>query len=289
VVKAGYNVTFIHADVGPGEAKPMVQFAHENGFVYVTPDLSPDTSQDVEHTIRLMVAMLEQKTPLAGEVFVIDTLKKVADMNSKGSLKQMLTLFRKLTGLGATVVLLCHTNKYKTPDGKLVHEGVGDLRADVDELIYFEPWQAPDGVLQVSTIVDKKRAILNPMTFDISPSLKVTLNQEYVDTVAANEADNHWEKDRLLVTCIRKAMTAGNHVQSHIVDWIKDHWKLDNPDVACPGQNRVIAVLKRYKRGSKRQWECREGVEYNANEYILLDVVKPIKPVDLENTDVTYG
>ena len=52
---------------------------------------------------------------LTGHVWFFDTLKKMANVIHKDSLKHVLGLMRKLSGRGMTCVLLAHTNKYKTP------------------------------------------------------------------------------------------------------------------------------------------------------------------------------
>ena len=42
-------------------------------------------------------------------------------------------------------------------NGKPIYEGTGDLRSDVDELIYFIPEKHEDGSMTVSTDPDKTR------------------------------------------------------------------------------------------------------------------------------------
>ena len=70
---------------------------------------------------------------LGNIVLIVDTLKKFVELMSKGGARLFFSLMRALTQRGATVILLGHTNKHRGPDGKLVFEGVGDVRADVDE------------------------------------------------------------------------------------------------------------------------------------------------------------
>ena len=35
---------------------------------------------------------------------------------------------------GGTIILLGHCNKHRSLDGRLIYEGVGDLKADVDNM-----------------------------------------------------------------------------------------------------------------------------------------------------------
>ena len=73
---------------------------------------------------------------LDGWVIIFDTLKKCGDLMSKKGTADLMQFFRNLSGLGATVVLLAHTNKHKQ-DGKFVFEGVGDIRNDCDDMVFL--------------------------------------------------------------------------------------------------------------------------------------------------------
>ncbi len=263
----GYNVRFIHADVGPGEAKHMIAQAKEAGFRYIPPDLNPDGSKDTGFVMELFQKMIAQRTDLTGCVFVIDTVKKFADMMNKGSVKGLLTVCRKLTALGATIVLLCHTNKHKDADGNFVFEGPGDMRADVDELIYLIPEKQADGSTLVSTDPSKVRACIEPITYEISRDRQVTMKEQYIDTAAAMEEKAALDKDKELITAILKALEAKKIKQTEIIEYVRELFATAGD--TRPGEKRIIRVLKQYTRGTCRQWYRQSGFEKNAIFYSL--------------------
>jgi hypothetical protein len=267
MARRGYNVTFIHSDVGPGEAKHMITQAKAARFRYITPDLNPDGAIDTSHVIKLMHRMVSESVDLNGEVFIIDTLKKMADMMSKVSVKGFLALCRKLTGLGATIVLLCHTNKHKDADGKYVFEGVGDLRADVDELIYLIPEKQSDGSTLVSTDPSKVRACIEPITYEISSTRQVTIKEQYIDTAAAIEQKAALKKNQKLIDAVKKAVDAKQCKQAEIVEHVRGQYEAR--DEARPGDKRIIKLLKDYSRGEYRQWYRQPGFEKNAIIYSM--------------------
>src|SRR5690606_31180754 len=107
-----------------------------------------------------------------------DTLKKIADVQNKAHIKEVMKVFRRLTARGMTVILLAHTNKYKDEEGNPIFEGTGDLRADVDELIYLIPHRNDDGSMYVTTKPDKVRGSFEEITFNISSTQEVSLSKD---------------------------------------------------------------------------------------------------------------
>ncbi len=178
LVKAGCNVWYIDADSPPSDHKKMKEVADKHGFEFLIPDVNQGTS--VESMIETIEKMANDGVSLDNQVFFFDTLKKFIDLMSKKSAKDFFVLMRKLTKLGATIVLPGHANKHRDYDENLVFEGVGDVRSDTDDLIYFEMDKKPDGSIDVTTVVDsakgaKVRGIFKSFSFNISKerSIKV--------------------------------------------------------------------------------------------------------------------
>lgn len=177
LAKKGLKVWYIDADSPASDHRRMKEVADHHGFNFINPDVNPGTS--INSLIATLRDLAVAHTDLTGWVFIIDTLKKVADLMSKGSVKEFYQLARKLTNLGATVVLLGHANKYRDKENNLVFEGTGDVRADTDELIYLERTTNPNGGIDVTTVVDpdkgaKVRGIFNPISFHVSEEREIT-------------------------------------------------------------------------------------------------------------------
>jgi archaellum biogenesis ATPase FlaH len=177
LAKKKLKIWYIDADSPASDHKRMKATADKYGFKFINPDVNAGTTMD--GLLKTLRDIADSHVDLTGWVFIIDTLKKVADLMSKGSVKNFYQLARKLANLGATVVLLGHANKYRDKEGNLVFEGTGDVRSDTDELIYFERKTNSGGGIDVTTVVDpdkgaKVRGIFNPISFHVSESREIT-------------------------------------------------------------------------------------------------------------------
>ncbi len=186
------------------------------------------------------------------------------DVIKQSRSKELYKLFRGLSGKGMTIVLLAHTNKYKDADGKPIYEGTGDLRSDVDELIYLIPKKNDDGSMTVSTMPDKVRGKFEPITFEITPDREVSLSGEYVDVSAERERAAKREKDSVVIELVTESINKGGFKQKDIVDYCKEH---------SIGWRTTTAVLKRYKTGNhsgcNELWTKEKAFERNAWNYHL--------------------
>ena len=135
----GYRVIYLHGDavpdglhIGHGVAK-----ATDGMMMYCAPNMIQGMT--MTEVRKFMVADVKAGVSLDKRVYVIDTLKQMADVLKKEDAKAFFALCRKLTTLGATVVLLGHTNKYGDADGFPIYEGTGDLLSDSDDVFYLIP------------------------------------------------------------------------------------------------------------------------------------------------------
>src|SRR5690606_4799439 len=159
---------------------------------------------------------------------------------------------------GMTCILLAHTNKYKNQDGEYQYEGTGDLEADVDELIYFEPQENLDGSLTVSTRCTKRRAEITPTTWTIHRNRTVTRLADYVDVAAEAARKAQMDEDQPTIEAITDALSAGPKKQTEVIAHCRDMRFTEK---------RVRAVLRRY---SGELWKAQKLFEKNAWSYELL-------------------
>ena len=183
LAQSGCIVWYIDADSPASDHKKMKEVADRYGFKLLNPDVNAGTTMD--GLVKTLRTIADSHADLTNYVFVVDTLKKAADLMSKGSVKGFYQLARKLSNLGATVILLGHANKYRDKEGNLVFEGVGDIRSDSDELIYFERRSNVNDGIDVTTVIDpdkgaKVRGIFQPISFHVSESREVT---QYKDSL----------------------------------------------------------------------------------------------------------
>jgi KaiC/GvpD/RAD55 family RecA-like ATPase len=256
----GYRVVYVNADISGAEAAEFAQQAEDEGWNAILPDCIPGRSiKDVFSNLR---TMNESGRDLSEMVFIFDTLKKLGDVISKSSMRELLALLRSLSAKGATIICLGHTNKYPGADGKPVYEGVGDLRADVDELIYLLPKKNDDGSMTVSTLPNKVRGDFQAITFCIKPDRRVERAAGYIDVEAQRIEEDRFRRDQVDIKVIEEAIATGCEKQYEIVDHCRG---------AGMSIRRTRALLDRYGKGQYQRWTIERLGARNALVYRPLD------------------
>ncbi len=265
------TVVYIDVDTNAADAKRKLRLARQHGVRYLTPDLKAGKS--ILDVMAELQRLADSDADLSGHVWIFDTLKRMANVINKDSLKGVLGLMRKLSARGMTCILLAHTNKYRNQDGEYQYEGTGDLEADVDELIYFEPRENPDRSVTVSTRCTKRRAAIADLTWDIAPDRTVTQREQYVDVAAEARDRKQEDDDTTAIEAIRECLSDGPRKQTDVVKHCRAYSLTDKT---------VRRVLKRY-RG--RHWLEAQLPKDNAKEYRVIPrmTAHPSKPAEPEN------
>jgi hypothetical protein len=263
MVQAGYRVLYVNADIAGSNAADFIERAKAGGWAALLPDMKAGRSmQDV---VAKLEAMNETGADVGGVVLILDTLKKCVDVIAKAQARKFLQLLRSLSAKGMTIIALAHTNKYHGADGKPVFEGVGDLRSDADELIYFIPVKNEDGTMTVSTEPDKVRGDFQPITFTIAKDRTVTRAEQYIDTATEREREQRYRDDEVLIDFILDALAAGVHKQTEIITRCKAEAQM--------GKRTVLRVLRDYgtpAAGRWQRWDSQRGFEHNTLRYYPL-------------------
>jgi len=263
MVRQGYSVWYINCDIGAADAVPMSMEARETGVRLLLPDMK--VGKSVADVVAVLEKLNATQPSLAKFVFILDTLKKFTDMINKANAKRFLQLLRSMTGKGATVVNLAHTNKYKDAEGMPIFEGVGDIRSDHDELIYFIPQKRDNGSMLVSTLPDKVRADIKPITFEIGADRRVRLLGEYVDVAEDIRQSLQEDKDHDAIERIFEAIEQKLIKQCEIVEYCTGHGT---------NHKRTRAVLKRYAN-KPGYWVHQTGMDHNTQFYFMPDTAPP--------------
>ncbi|MDG1074053.1 MAG: AAA family ATPase [Methylophilaceae bacterium] len=221
MVKQGYDVYYVNADISGGDAKPLVDLAKNKGFTLMLPDMKAGKSMDT--VLYKLIEMAEDNKKYDNVVFIFDTLKKMLNVISKSAAKRFFGLFRTLSAKGMTIILLAHTNKYKDDEGNPIYEGTGDMRADVDELIYLIPQRHDDKSMTVTTKPDKQRGSFEVISFNIDSNRNVTLLNEPVNTIQANQVASDLKKDQVIIDAINQAILDGSTIQKDIIAYCLQH------------------------------------------------------------------
>ena len=139
-------------------------------------------------------------------------------MIDKRKSKSLYKSLRRLTSKGATVICLCHTNKYPDADGNAIYEGTGDLRSDVDNLIYLEPFHEGTILRSLSTRPDKVRGAFEPITFEFDDNRRMKVADEFTDSNTLIQT----AKDQQLIDEVNEAILMGHGSQVSIVKFTNE-------------------------------------------------------------------
>ena len=264
LAKKGLRVFYVNCDTGGADAKQFHAHSAEHGYTLLLPDIATGGSVD------LILSNLENMAASAGDfsdsVIVLDTLKKFTDVLSKQRVKETFNLFRRLTAKSMTVVCNAHTNKYYDHEGFPIFEGVGDVRADCDDLLYFIPQRNEDESLTVSTKPSSKvRGNFKPITFTISQDRHVSQRQDYVDVADARQRALERENDSPTIEVITEAIRAEHFTEARIIAYAKDSG-------TGIGKRSILRVLRRY-RGEL--WVMERTFQCNARQYFLIEEGAP--------------
>ena len=249
-----YKVYYVNSDVSGTDSKRAYQKAEEGGYTLLLPDMRVGLSMNdvVDHLEQLA----NSGYMLTKQIWIFDTLKKMTDVINKKSAKGLYSNLRAMSAKGATIVLLAHTNKYKDKNGKPIYEGTGDLRADIDEMIYLIPLKCPDGSITVSTQPDKVRGSFEPLTFEITPDREVRPCDEFVDIQKQRKEASQKRADQPIVELIQECCREKPINTTEILKYCQVE--------AGISKNKVYPVLRRYKGV---YWSVEERGEHNEKVY----------------------
>lgn len=213
----GFTVLFLQEDASAGDLPALHRHAKMHGYRLLNSTLTGSSPDDQIRTLR---DLARGGADLSAFVLFFDTLKKYTDLMSKGGARAFFQLMRALTQRGATIVLLGHTNKHRGIDGKLIFEGVGDVRNDVDEMLYIE---ATDkdllGLVNFTIRPDKVRCAIREATFALdTKTMIVSALDEVVDVASIVERQRRAKDDGPLIAQVRQTLARGGMNLTDLVE-----------------------------------------------------------------------
>lgn len=212
-----FTVLFFQEDASAGDLPGLHQHAKEHGYRLLNSTLAGSAPED---QIKVLRALVSNSADLSEWVMFFDTLKKYTDLMSKGGARSFFQMMRSMTQRGATVVLLGHTNKHKGVDGKLIFEGVGDVRNDVDEMLYIEATDKDAaGVVTLTIKPDKVRCAVKEASFTLDTrTMEVTPCDSVVDVASILETQRRAADDPPVIEAVRSALTNGGMSHTELID-----------------------------------------------------------------------
>ena len=152
----GSDVIYFNEDDGAKGVLQKAKLGHKHGMTMVTLANSPDPGLRTTADALRLLDSIRSEGLANGKIVICDTLKKFAPVLNKGDMREVLHVFREFAAAGGTVILLGHCNKHRSMDGRLVYEGVGDLKADVDNMFGLDPLNDKFSSYQELLVINEK-------------------------------------------------------------------------------------------------------------------------------------
>ena len=99
-----------------------------SGFKVITSETFTKPLENFQELIKLLV----ESGAASKTIFILDTIKKFADVMDKKNMSAFITECRKLTSAGGSIIALAHTNKIKDDESRVIPGGTSDLLDDCD-------------------------------------------------------------------------------------------------------------------------------------------------------------
>ncbi len=237
----GSDVIYFNEDDGAKGVLQKAKMGHKHGMTMITLANSPNPAlRTTSDALRLLNAIREEGEA-DGKIVICDTLKKFAPVLNKGDMREVLHVFREFAAAGGTVILLGHCNKHRSMDGRLIYEGVGDLKADVDNMFGLDPVNDKFAAYQELLVINEKdrSQISFEGGFKYKQTSAVVHYEESVDSVQFMTADdisdlkekqkaqinigkaiNRYEDEYILLSSV---MTQGRlYAQTELFDMLQD-------------------------------------------------------------------
>lgn len=173
----GHKIFYFDEDSPRGEIKRKGKLIRDwklKGKLVYLNSANKNYSADMDIIVDDIKKSIEIKENCTDVVIVFDTLRRFGSPNGKGNSAKEANGYTKLLSdfssrCGATCILLGHCNKNRNEAGKLVFEGMTDLRANVDNLLVFDTIGSDsDDNQQVKVYADKQRAFFEDSYFKIN-------------------------------------------------------------------------------------------------------------------------
>ena len=152
----GSDVIYFNEDDGARGIVQKAEMGMKHGMAMITLANSQDPAlRNADDALR-MLSLIQKEGEADGKIIICDTLKKFASVLNKGEVADILHVFREFAAAGGTVILLGHCNKHRSLDGRLIYEGVGDLKADVDNMFGLDPLNDKFADYQELLVINEK-------------------------------------------------------------------------------------------------------------------------------------
>lgn len=257
------KVFYIDMDDHLGGLAEKTMLAEECGFEILA---GGHRDFDVSHFRRHVLDMIESRN-VAGEILVLDTLKKFVDPMDKAKTRAFTSVIRKFVQLGGTVIALSHTNKKPDANGRAIYSGTTDIVDDFDCVYLVEPVsQEGDQNVVLFQNIKSRGGVVDNAAYVYTKSQDSTYSQimASVEEVDPKEwkrfgSDPQILMDSTMIEAVRDRITAG----------ITSKMALAKAVGAATNSGRQAAV-KFIEKYTGQLWSFTRG-DRGMHQYVLLE------------------
>jgi hypothetical protein len=271
------NVFHINLDDTFDGAITKADLGNRFGFKVLTPNQFTDPVTNFTEIVNSLVAEGGAK----GVLLILDTVKKFADVMDKKASTLFMSMCRKFTSSGGTIIALAHTNKHNGPDEKGIPAGTSDTLDDCDcaYVINTVSEDAIDGGL-ARTIEFTNKKNRGPVVQSAMYRYEVLEGADYEDIfnsvklLDGNDAEQAlankaltYEKatDQVVIDAISAAIGSGALSQAEIVE------SVNAAPLGSVSRRNVVSCLKRWNCPKEEGgvWTVTKGPS-NTHHYSLI-------------------
>ena len=257
LARCGYEVFYFQLDSGGPDLKNLYEHAFHHNYSLISTLREGTSDKDIVEALESAIVEGEH----SNSVFILDTLKKFVDVNSKQKAPEFYALLRRFTQRGGTVLSLAHANKYNDNDDKIIPDGVMDLVNDADNVAILQGLHTPEK-LTISTnhspsVGGKTRAKIVEASFELD---KATYQITPVDFVNTQDELNRVEmeaRDMNILLKIRNILSTN--------EWLNQTTLLEELNRQSVSVRKARAVLNAEEYLNK-YWRLERGIN-NARLY----------------------
>lgn len=220
----GEDVFYINADDNYKGLVIKLEIAEKYGFNMIAPNENGfETPKFMEY-----LAELIRSDTAGGKVIILDTLKKFTNIMDKKISTEFGRIMRGFVSKGGTIIMLAHTNKNRSDEGKVVFSGTSDIVDDVDCAYTLDVTGSYDNVKTVLFENIKSRGDVDKEAVytyqDKASDYMELLNsvQAVADDIieaakAMRAADAKLEKNQDAIEAILEAIEAGHILKTELI------------------------------------------------------------------------
>ncbi len=272
----GENVFYINADDTYKGLLTKGEVAKKYGFSMIAPSFMDFKVEDFNNHLRQLIA----DDSARGVIIVLDTLKKFTDLMDKKKGSEFMKLAREFASNGGTMIMLAHTNKNRSFDGKVVAGGTSDITDDcdcaytLDEVqgnskthkdVLFENFKSRGNVKKELLATYSISENINGY-HDLLNSVQVANSSDIEKAKKERDAATKALDDKNAIDAITDAIKQGNHKKADLLKFVTGiEWRISHRKA-----KKALDDYTGTKLSNSSLWRVQVG-EKNSQIYYLLE------------------